>query len=66
MASISDLPGGRRKTQFSDSAGKQQTVYLGRVSHRHAEGWQLCIEQLVIAQRLQQQPEDDVSRGWRS
>jgi hypothetical protein len=39
MASISDLPGGRRKTQFTDSAGKRQTVYLSKVTHRHAEGW---------------------------
>ena len=61
MASISDLPSGRRKIQFTDSAGERQTVYLGKVSHRHAEGWQLRIEQLVIAQRMQQQPEDDVS-----
>ena len=65
MASISDLPGGRRKIQFTDLAGKRQTVYLGKVTHRHAEGWKLRIEQLVIAKRMQQQPEDDVSK-WLS
>lgn len=62
MASISKLPRGRRKIQFTDTVGKRQTVFLGKVSQRHAEGWKLRIEQLVIAKRLQQQPEDDVAK----
>lgn len=50
MASISNLPNGRRAIQFKGADGKRRSIYLGKVPKRLAEVAKLRVEHLVAAQ----------------
>lgn len=49
MASISKESNGRRRIQFTDAAGKRQTLRLGKMNQRSAEAVKVKVEALVTA-----------------
>src|SRR5262245_46883196 len=63
MASISRGPNGRRRIQFSGPDGKRQTLRLGKVSYRTAEGFKTRVEQILESKRTGQPLESDTA-AW--
>ena len=62
MASISREANGRRRIQFTDAAGKRQTLRLGKVNKRSAEAVKVKIESLVTAAITGHSPDDEAAR----
>jgi len=62
MASVVNRPNGRREVQFTDAAGKRQTVRLGKMPKRDAESVKTRIEHLLTAQITKRPLEGDTAR----
>jgi hypothetical protein len=62
MASVVNRPNGRREIQFTDAAGKRQTVRLGKMPKRDAESVKTRIEHLLTAQITKRPLEGDTAR----
>jgi hypothetical protein len=62
MASVVSRPNGRREIQFTDAAGKRQTVRLGKMPKRDAESIKTRIEHLLTAQITKRPLEGDTAR----
>jgi len=62
MVSVVNRPNGRREIQFTDAAGKRQTVRLGKIPKRAAESFKIRVEELLAAQTSKQAIEIDTSR----
>lgn len=62
MASVVNRPNGRREIQFTDAAGKRQTVRLGKLSKRDAESVRARIEHLLTARITKRPLEGDTAR----
>ena len=62
MASVVNRPNGRREIQFTDAAGKRQTVRLGKMPKRDAESVKTRIEHLLTSQITKRSLEGDTAR----
>jgi integrase len=62
MAGISRDPNGNRRIQFVATDGKRQTLRLGKISQRAAEGFKLRVEQLLEAAMLKRPMEAELAQ----
>jgi len=63
MASVVNRPNGRREIQYTDANGKRQTIRLGKMPKRDAEGIKTRVEHLLTA-KISKQPIEGNTAKW--